>query len=301
MSLLKRLAPEHEKFTWIEEDFRRRDSGSRGEERLIKKLEELRLDHGFRVLPNVELRMENWTVQIDCLVLTDRCCIVLESKNISGELYFKENVEDFYKVVDGEELSYPNPYFQLMKHLRFMKELLKKDFPSLKVTGAVVITSKNSRIREKPSYYPIFKLEAIVEKLYQMYDSSPAEPLSSRPLGKIENLLLKIRAPYKQPPLCEYYRIQPSELIPGVECPNCGVIGMKREGKTWTCPSCQSKCKKAHEKTVEDYFNLIKAQITNKDFRHFTKIKSPHVASRLLQNMNLRMHRAGPQTYYTRD
>ncbi|WP_427138907.1 nuclease-related domain-containing protein [Psychrobacillus psychrodurans] len=42
-------------------------------------------------------------MQIDCVVVTDRCCIVLESKNVSGRLYFNEELDEFYKEENGVE------------------------------------------------------------------------------------------------------------------------------------------------------------------------------------------------------
>ena len=59
----------------------------------------------FKVYSDIRMHLGEWKVQIDCLVLTDRCCIVIESKNMSGDLYFESDSEEFYKVNrDGEEI-----------------------------------------------------------------------------------------------------------------------------------------------------------------------------------------------------
>lgn len=299
-ALLKRLNDGSPSSDFIREEIRKMDPGVRGEERVFQRLRELRLAGAFRVFSDVCLELNDWKVQIDCLVVTDRCCIVLESKNISGRLYFNEELDEFYKEENGTETPISNPYFQLMRHIRFMKELLRNTHPQMKVTGAVIMTAKSCRIMQKSTHYPIYKLESMVERVIQIYNSSGGASFSVGELEVVEKLLLENRSVFEYPPLCEYYRINASEVRLGVECPGCGVLGMRRTGKTWTCPSCHKRDRNAHKKAVNDYFWLINNKITNRDFRKFCMVDSIYAASRMLSNMDLQMHRAGGKTYYTR-
>ncbi|MEI4769583.1 nuclease-related domain-containing protein [Psychrobacillus sp. FJAT-51614] len=299
-ALVKRLPSDHLKLQTIIDDIRKMESGIRGENRLIEKLEELRLPGAFYILSNVQLQLGEWRVQIDCLLITDRCCIVLESKNMNDDLYFEENSDEFYKISrDGSEITYPNPYFQLMKHIRFMKAFLENYVPELKVTGAVVMTAKSSRIRQKPPHYPIFKLESIIEKILYMYNQSSSPQLSVHQIKHIEKMIRKKQSIYRYPPLCQYYRISPNDLILGVECPNCGELGMKRLQRTWNCPICKKNDRNAHHMTVQEYFWLINTTITNKEFRHFCKLDSVYSASRMLTDLNLTVHKGGAWRYYS--
>lgn len=109
---------------------------------------------------------------------------------------------------------------------------------------------------------------------------------------------MESRSAFVYPPLCEHYRIPVSEVRIGVECPSCGVLGMRRTGKTWTCPSCNKRDRNAHKKAVDDYFSLINSEIRNKDFRSFCMVDSIYAASRMLNSMNLKVHKAGGRTYY---
>ena len=86
--MLKRLPEVHVKSESILEDIRKMEAGVRGEDRILQKLHELRMPGPFKVYSDIRLHLGEWKVQIDCLVLTDRCCIVIESKNMSGDLYF---------------------------------------------------------------------------------------------------------------------------------------------------------------------------------------------------------------------
>lgn len=300
-ALLKRLRVPHIKEDDIRQDIHQIESGVRGENRLLQKLNELRLPGSYRILSDVRLESGEWKVQIDCLVITDRCCIVLESKNISDDLYFDEHSEEFYKIDKlGRETTYRNPYYQLMKHIRFMKEFFRlTDFPEMTVTGSVVITAKSSRIRQKPSHYPIFKLESIIEKILQMYEFPSTVRLTNEQLESIEQLIWNQHTTFITRPLCEIYHISPNELSKGVECPNCGTLGMQRTGKTWTCSICNQKSRDAHKIAVQEYFWLVSKKMNNKDFRIFCQVDSVYAASRMLNSMDIEIHRAGPRTFYT--
>ena len=299
IALLKRLPVDHTEVYFIRGEIRKMEAGERGENRLLIKLAELRLPGPYKVFSDVRLHDGEWKVQIDCLVVTDRCCIVLESKNISGNLYFNDDLEQFYKEEDGIKNSFSNPYYQLLRHIRFMKEFLRTISPQMKVTGAVILTAKSCRIREKPTHYPIYKLESMIEKVIQMYGSCPSIPISESMFLEIEKLILKKQSTFTYKPLCEHYRISPMDLIRGVECPSCGLLGMKRTGKTWTCTSCYKKSRDAHKRAAQDYFLLVNNKMSNKDFRTFCKVNSVYVASRMLNTMGLHVHKAGPKTFYT--
>ena len=299
-ALLNRLRDGSDMVDFIREEIRKQEAGVRGEERLVDRLKELRLPGEFRVFSDVCLELDDWKVQIDCLVVTDRCCIVLESKNISGRLYFNEELDEFYKEENGTETPISNPYFQLMRHIRFMKEFLRNTLPQMKVTGAAIMTAKSCRIMQKPTHYPIYKLESMIERVTQMYNSFAGTSFSGEELEVIEKLLQENRSPFVYLPLCEHYRIPPSEIRLGVECPGCGVLGMQRTGKTWICQSCNTRDRNAHKKAVNEYFSLIDDKITNRDFRKFCMVESIYAASRMLGNMDLKMHKAGGRTYYTR-
>ncbi|MFF2752152.1 nuclease-related domain-containing protein [Psychrobacillus sp. NPDC058041] len=297
-ALLKRLS-DVQTVEFIQDEIRKIVAGERGENRLVQKLAELRLAGPVKIFPNVSLAIGEWKVQIDCLIVTDRCFIVLESKNYSGDLYVDLETEEFYKITEeGIEISLPNPYFQLMKHIRFIKDYFGKDVPNLKVTGAVLMTAKSGRIRRKPPHYPFYKLESVNEKVIHMYNHSNSLQLSTEQLQTIEQIIQTEQTPFTYPPLCEHYHISPKVLIPGVECPHCGVLGMKRFTTTWTCLACKKNDRYAHISAVNDYFSLIKMEITNKEFRKFCGLESIYSASRMLNSMNLESYGSGPARYF---
>lgn len=176
------------------------EAGEHGENRHVRKLGEFRLAGLVKIFPNVSLCKGEWKVQIDCLVVKDRCFIVLESKNYSDELFVDLETEEFYKIGrDGKEISLPNPYFQFMRHIRFIKDYFGTDFPNMQVTEAVILTAKSCRIRQKCSHYPFYKLESMNEKVIQMYNHSNSLPLSTEQLQTIEQVIQTEQTPFTYP------------------------------------------------------------------------------------------------------
>lgn len=161
------------------------------------------------------------------------------------------------------------------------------------------MTAKSYKIHDKPAHYPIFKLESMIEKILQMYGNSPELDVSDSRLQEIGQMIIEKKSTFSYAPLCEYYHISPLDLLPGVECPNCGALGMIRCIRTWKCPTCNKNSLHAHTKTVQAYFWLIKENITNKEFREFCKVESIYAASRMLSNMDLDSHKGGAWRYYT--
>lgn len=64
--------------------------------RLLQKLSFL--EEEFSIIPNVCLELGEEKVQIDYLLLSKSYAIVLESKNISGDLYISPDTDEFFRL-----------------------------------------------------------------------------------------------------------------------------------------------------------------------------------------------------------
>lgn len=298
-SMLRRLRQDNPKYEMILEDYRLREAGVRGEERLAKKLRELRMQFPYIVLRDVNLADGDWMVQIDCLLITDRVCLVLEAKNISGKLHFDETTDEFYRINENGQMNFfPNPHYQVLKHIRFMEHWFEKHNIPLPVSGAAFMTAKNSSIINKPPSYRVYKLETAIERIVEQIRAFPTPILSSTDLTHIKETILYIQSHYSLPPLCDVYGIPHYEIERGVICPSCGQLPMEWQ-QVWICPFCKSRSKNAHIPAIEDYMNIIKSTITNKEFREFCHVPSVFTASRLLKNSLLNTHEVKKKRYYT--
>jgi len=62
---------------------------------------------------------------------------------------------------------------------------------------------------------------------------------------------------------------------------------MIRVSAAWYCSWCRSYSKDAHIQTVRDYFLLMNAPLTVKEFQEFLLIEQRGVAKNLLHSLNL--------------
>ncbi|MGK7376854.1 nuclease-related domain-containing protein [Planococcus sp. 1R117A] len=285
--LLGRLPANHPELKLIQSEWHRSASGQRGEGRLASQFKEFQLEEPFFMLWDVNLKMDNWPVQMDGLLLTGRCAIIIESKNISGNIHFDEQTSEFYRFDEnGSKTVMEDPRVQLNKHIRFLTAWFKLRKIILPVRGLIVFTAKKCEFIAKPPDAPICKTYQMSETLLKIWSASPPQTPSHK-LSKIKKILLSNQTPFKQIPLCNRYFIQADDLKTGVYCRVCQSYGMQRVKRSWQCRHCGERDSTAHFLAAQEYFTLVSSVLTNQEFRRFCRIESPFVASRLLSQLDL--------------
>lgn len=172
--LLSRLPDGHSQLKFIQSEWHRTASGQRGETRLALRFKEFHLDEAFHILWDVNLKLGDWPVQIDGILLTGRCAIIIESKNISGKLHFDELTGEFYRYDDSNmKTVMEDPRVQLEKHIRFLTAWFKARQISLPVRGLVVFTAKRCEFIAKPLSASICKTYQMPDTLLKIWNASP--------------------------------------------------------------------------------------------------------------------------------
>ena len=286
--MLKRIASNHKQRDYLENQLHRASAGVRGEGKMIKKFKEFSTDEVHVPMWDLNMEIGGWAVQIDGLLLTNRCAIVMDSKNVSGEIHYEAATEEYYKkaVPGGEILHLDNPVFQLKKHIDFIKMLFRIYNINLPVTGLIVFTANSCVFRAKPPGALICKTYQMNEYLYQILRTSPQVAVS-KPIQEIGKLIAANQVPFKKSPLSEYYRIDLRDVKMGVYCNKCEAHCMQRIKKSWICASCGSKDSTADHLAVQEYFSLISDELTNKRFREFSGIDSSAAVWRILAKYDL--------------
>ena len=285
--LIGRLPTNHSQMRLIQSEWHRTASGQRGENRLASRFKEFHLEEPFYVLWDVNLKMDNWPVQIDGLLLTERCAIIIESKNISGKIHFDEKNGEFYRFdEDDVKTVMEDPRVQPNKHMRFLAAWFKLRKVTLPIHGLIVFTAKKCEFIAKPADTPICKTYQMPEILLKIWTASPPQAPDLK-IPKIKKMLLSNQTPFIQIPLCKRYFIRPGDLKIGVYCRNCESYGMLRVKRSWQCPSCCHRDSCAHALALQEYFTLIDTHITNEKFREFCGLGSRFVAGRLLNQFDL--------------
>ena len=282
-----RLGNQHPQRAFLEREFHWTTAGKRGESRLQKKFNEFYLEEEFQILWDVSLKIGTWPVQMDGLLLTERCAVIIESKNINGQLHFDEKTGEFFRINSvGEKTIMEDPRVQLNKHIRFLTQFFKTKNINLPVSGLIVFTAKDCEFASKPHRASICKTYQMVEYLLKILQAFPHEAEKIK-LTKIKKLILNNQTPYKQPPLCTYYFIDPKDLQPGVYCRQCKSLSMQRDKRSWICNKCRVCDASAHLLAIQEYFTFVETKITNRKLREFCGLESPSIATRLLAKLDL--------------
>ncbi|MDQ0430525.1 hypothetical protein QOZ98_003382 [Planomicrobium stackebrandtii] len=286
--LLYRLPENHPKRQFLQVELYRASAGSRGEDRLARKLVEFHPEENHRYLRNICLSFGEWKVQMDGLLLTERGVIIIESKNISGQLHFDNHTGEFWRIdLEGVRTVMENPTSQLNKHIRFLEKFLNQHKIELPVDGIVVFTSKQCEFSSKPATHNVCKTYQLIDHLFAILQSFPPKTAHQN-LTKIDKLLRKFHTPYKRQPLCQLYLIDSNELQTGILCVTCKMHTMVKKSKVgWKCEKCETMDSSAFQQTIQEYFSLIHTQLSNRQLRQFCNLDSPYTASRLLATLDL--------------
>ena len=95
--LLKRISSSHHQRDYLDNQLHRVSAGIRGEDRMVVKFKEFTMKEEHVPMWDLKMELAGWAVQIDGLLLTERCAIVMDSKNVSGEIHYNEATEEYYK------------------------------------------------------------------------------------------------------------------------------------------------------------------------------------------------------------
>lgn len=174
------------------------------------------------------------------------------------------------------------------RHLK--KWLEQHKIKSCPIESIIVISSPSTILKTTPGYQSIFQKVThavhIVDKIKELEHRYPDPALTPYLLQKLSKVLLQSHSPLEVN-ILKHYDIHPTDLIKGVICPSCSSVPMLRKYANWYCSVCRLQCDQAHIQAIQDYFQLISSQITNKQCREFLLLSSRHTATRLLESMNL--------------
>ncbi|HJV15807.1 MAG TPA: nuclease-related domain-containing protein [Bacillales bacterium] len=283
-ALLRRLPKNHSKRPLMIEELSRRRSGYLGEKSLDFYLRSLDSKNNL-ILHDLNLPDGNYNCQIDTLLLTPKFALIIEVKNMTGKLVFDTDNEQFFQVVDGKEIGYPDPIAQAQRHQAYLKNL----FPTLEIDYLIVFThphsilsftGRNIKIREK-----VCKSSSFLKKVHMLENKSQAL-IPQKELRKISRTLMKMNTPPTNY-ILEKYGIKKSEISIGLHCPLCFYLPLIRKNRKWFCPDCQTFFKDAHLLSLQDYFLLFDTKITNEQFRDFAHFISADIAYKMLTSSNL--------------
>lgn len=278
-ALLRRLPPMHPKRSAVKSSLHTAKAGFGGEDRLDEAMEFFDPPYAYRIIQDFSLPAP-FKIQVDTVVLTQSGLYLLEVKNISGRLQFRQNPSALHSVLaDGKIKSYKSPITQMNETTIRMRMFLKTLGWHLPVTSIIVIAHPSQIVEDAPHTSRILSA-AEVSFYFSEIKESPL--LSIEELHRLGQTFLSAHQDYDPFPLAPKFQIDRSEIESGVFCPRCLLGKMAKTKIAWECETCRLISRNAHVQALNDWFMLIKPTITTAECCEFIGLQSLDAAKHFL-------------------
>ncbi|ANU10081.1 NERD nuclease [Planococcus antarcticus DSM 14505] len=279
-AFLKRLSPNHPKKSAVKNNLNHAKAGYGGEVRLDGALECFDPPYAHLILQDYSLPTP-FNIQVDTLVLTQSCVFLLEVKNITGKLQFKQNPSALHPVLaDGKIKSYKSPITQMNDATMQMQAFLKTTGCPVPIASIIVIAHPSQIVEDAPHAARVLSAGEVNFYLSEMKLPNPI--LSIEELHRLGQTFLNAHQDYQSFPLAPKFQIELSEIEPGVFCPRCHLGKMERTKVAWECEICRLISRNAHSEALNDWFMLIKSSINTAECCEFIGLKSLDTAKHFL-------------------
>lgn len=223
----------------------RRTVGERGEDGISEILARLS-DDNITVFNDVIIKNNNWTSQIDHVIISNYGIFVIETKTYKGWIFGSEENERWMQVFFTERFNFYNPILQNRGHIKALKNIMSK-YPIIPYYSIVVMAGscefKTFNKVTTPVIYPSQLRKTIRELSTQKF-------LTDEQVAEIKKILGKYTVVGK-----EYKELhiqnarnkaeQARNKVKSGKCPRCGGVLVERNGKFGNFYGCSNypKCK----------------------------------------------------------
>lgn len=289
-SLESRLAPNDLRIPEVQLELKKRYAGYYGERSLRFYFEKLP-EKDYLIFHNLRLEIGGTFFEIDVLILNVRYALILETKNIYGEIHFDTQFNQLIRTWNGKKEVIENPLDQARYHAYLLNNWLNDNLGfNLPIDYLAVISNSSTTITTDPGKAHLFKKvihsNKLLSNIKEIDRKFGKEFVDLSSLKKMKNKLLKkhVEPGYQ---VLKRFGIRPEEIRKGIQCKNCKKFDMIRANRTWVCPHCGHVDRQAHVAGVKDYFLLMGSTVSNKELRGFLNIQDPYVTNKLLKGLKL--------------
>ncbi|WP_017186849.1 nuclease-related domain-containing protein [Alkalibacillus haloalkaliphilus] len=301
LCLANRLDPYHKKCEQVRDRIRREQSGYIGEKRVLYPLK--KLDFPNFVLHNTRLQtvFSNKHFQMDFLLVTSNFILIIESKNMSGEVMMKEGSHQIFH----HDKAYDDPINQVEEQkFQLVNWLEQRSYGKVPIETVVVMTSPNVRMNIHPSHeehvkkiIPLAKLPAYIRTVNEQYNQ---RVLSINNARQLAYYFKECHEDY-DPDILERFGVASEELLQGVTCEKCKFLTMVMSNLRWRCTKCGHVSRDGVHTAFKDYYLLKGNTIINREFMQFTGITSRHTAKSMLNKFSVKKEGIKRSTRYFLD
>ncbi|WP_144510486.1 nuclease-related domain-containing protein [Bacillus sp. FJAT-22090] len=280
--LLHRIPKDQSIYFEIENKIRSAEAGYNGECYVDNFIRQVSFPKHYAILKDIHIQIaENNYLQIDTLILTKKYITILEVKNIRGKIYFQKNPDQLIREVDGVTTPFKCPEQQLKRHVRNLQVLLQVAKINIPIRSLIVLAYSKTQVVLPPQYTKVVMGCDISNKLND-YNQLP-DSISTIKFQQLLNYLISHSQDFIPKPLAQTYSIAFSLIKTGLFCPNCA-IKVKNRNK---CPNCKTSKSLMQKQALEDWFYLVKGNISNHECVYFLELKDKYAASYLFKTLNL--------------
>lgn len=143
---------------------KRQEAGKEGEEIINLLLKELADKYNAKYFSNVNLKINEKNFEIDHIFISTGGFYVIETKNLSGSVFYDNDENEFYRIKNGQYESIGNPISQNEGHIRKLKKLFGVNPPKMK-NVVVFVSTDISNINHNFVYNEITLEEYLVREI----------------------------------------------------------------------------------------------------------------------------------------
>lgn len=298
-ALLRRLPEHHARYADIENELRKTQAGENGERILANVFQQYQFPFKHYVFHDVNLQSTG-KFQMDTLFLCQQGAVILEVKNIAGRISFPEMQNQLTRTLENGQIdAFECPSVQLERNKMLLEDWFYAHHMPIPIYQAAVFPRPHQQFENlRKDLTLLFPLEipVFLRRLNSFHSAIDASELTD-----IANKITNAHREYDPFPLSNRFGIQPSELISGVRCMQCGFHGMKSVYNGWGCPKCGYVDANAHVQAVLDYFMLIDFRVSNKECRQFLRLECRQKAKRIFMQLGIPSEGENKGRFYVAD
>ncbi|MCZ2257289.1 nuclease-related domain-containing protein [Sporosarcina sp. G11-34] len=273
----------------MENQLYRIQSGFFGEKFVDQNLELKAYPQRPEILTNIHLYLSpQKSFQLDTLFVTQKSVVILEVKNLTGDLRFISDgdLRQLEQTLPSGKVTIMDcPIVQLENERYYLQTWLADRGVDVHVSGRVVLAGKNGKVVSAPPNAPLVYLNRL--RMYLEKKESGQAIYSTAEVNKISGMIRQSQTTYNPFPLCEYYRIDPNSLKKGQLCSNCDSTMTYLNHKRRRCNACSTIEANNYRQTLTDWFMLISDSISNRQCRDFLQLATRHDANYALKTIHL--------------
>ncbi|QDQ01202.1 NERD domain-containing protein [Lysinibacillus fusiformis] len=292
----RRLPKSHSKYAYFQEVLNRTQAGFAGEQRVDREWCDIFIKHKHYILHDVELINERgFSHQMDTLFICQYFVLVIEIKNIVGQVKYMEDNHQFIRITsDGRVDGFKNPFDQVKRHARFLRELFHENELDIPIVCLIISANPKMIMTSNLLSKPIIHVSGLAEKIGQLFQRYQQLCISEKCLKQVAQQVLERHRPTQWIP-----DIELDELRKGVLCPRCDYQHIMRYhfGK-WHCETCRWSDRASILLALNDYRLIVGNTVSNGEFRGFFGIHSDKAAYYLLKHLKFEVIGANKNRRY---